>query len=299
MRSLNLVSEIFEVQKGRGESYRKLVKDWSGIKFKAIISPHHSPRTLAFVRQIQSDQKVSYQKSLWSSLVFNNLVEFNSELPEALRQISLLSLWDLEIRSLLADFLIQQKNQAMAPVPEWASMQVGPYRGAQSKRIALFPGSVWATKQWTFAGFSQVTGRLLAEGWQVSFLGGPEEIVIGEALRELHPQAENLMGKYSLAESLDFLRDCRFVLANDSAGQHLAAVAGVPSLTIFGPTVLAQGFRPWNPAAHIVQNSEVQCRPCGPHGHKICPLGTHSCMRGISSDEVFNSLRNLIGRPSP
>ena len=299
MRSLNLVSEVFEVQKGRSESYQKLVKDWSDIQFRAILSPHHSPRSLAFVKQIHADQKVSYQKFPWSSLVFSDLVEFDSELPEALRQVSLLSVWDLELKTLLSEFLHLQKNQAMAAVPGWASMQVGSYRGYQSKKIALFPGSVWATKQWTFDGFSQVTGKLLAEGWQVYFLGGSEEIVIGEALRKIHPQAENLMGKYSLLESLDFLRDCRFVLANDSAGQHLASVAGTPSLSIFGPTVLAQGFRPWNPFAHVVQNSEVLCRPCGPHGHKICPLGTHACMQGISSDLVFKTLKNLIGHLSP
>jgi len=73
---------------------------------------------------------------------------------------------------------------------------------------------------------------------------------------------------------------------------HLGSTAGTPTVSIFGPTILEFGYRPWNARAEIVQ-IDLSCRPCGKHGAKKCPLGTHACMKGISSRVVITAADRL------
>jgi heptosyltransferase-2 len=104
----------------------------------------------------------------------------------------------------------------------------------------------------------------------------------------------NLAGKCTLWESLLVLSAAKLVVCNDSGSMHMGAFADVPTVAIFGPTVLTQGFRPWQNHATVVENNKINCRPCGKHGHKTCPLKHHDCMKTISSDLVFSACRSYI-----
>ena len=68
--------------------------------------------------------------------------------------------------------------------------------------------------------------------------------------------------------------------------QTVAVGAQVPTVAIFGPTTKELGFFPYG-AGHIVVERNMECRPCGLHGAKECPLGHFRCMKDISAEEVF------------
>jgi heptosyltransferase-2 len=74
---------------------------------------------------------------------------------------------------------------------------------------------------------------------------------------------------------------------------HAASVTGLPTIAIFGPTVLDFGFRPWNEKSAVVQ-LDLHCRPCAAHGGKKCPIGTHACMRDLSYRQVEKALFQLL-----
>jgi heptosyltransferase-2 len=54
---------------------------------------------------------------------------------------------------------------------------------------------------------------------------------------------------------------------------------GTPTLAIFGPTVPAFGFGPLAPRRDTAGVENLACRPCDPHGPRVCPLGHWRCMR--------------------
>jgi heptosyltransferase-2 len=85
----------------------------------------------------------------------------------------------------------------------------------------------------------------------------------------------------------------KVVVSNDSGAMHLASVAEVPTVAIFGPTVLEFGYQPWNNMSAVVENKEINCRPCGKHGHEKCPIGTHVCMTSISANQVLEKIKAL------
>ena len=74
----------------------------------------------------------------------------------------------------------------------------------------------------------------------------------------------------------------------------MAASVNTAVVVIFGPTTLELGFRPWSNNSKIVQNSNLNCRPCGKHGHQVCPLGHHHCMINIKADSVIKAALDLL-----
>ena len=48
-------------------------------------------------------------------------------------------------------------------------------------------------------------------------------------------------------------------------------------------------YRPWQNKAVVVQNKNLDCRPCGKHGHASCPIKTHECMKSIAPSQVLEA----------
>lgn len=169
----------------------------------------------------------------------------------------------------------------------------GAASGRDSRRVFLAPGSVWATKRWTVDGYATLARALLADGYQVELVGSGGERELCDGIAAQVPDLKNHAGKTSLSELVALFRTGAVLVCNDSGAMHAAAVAGLPTVAIFGPTVLAQGFRPWQNRALVVQR-ELGCRPCGKHGAKQCPIGTHECMKAITADDVRRAFDRLL-----
>lgn len=163
--------------------------------------------------------------------------------------------------------------------------------------IALAPGSVWATKRWPF--YSELTGLIPIETG-IAIIGGPEDqdlaSEIAETLRRERGTAARILnaaGKLSLLGSAELIRRARAIVTNDSSPQHLASAMGTPTVTLFGPTVPAFGFGPLAPESAVVQNPELECRPCDRHGPRKCPLGHWKCMLDIPPSRVLQQLNRV------
>ena len=307
-KELLLVDRVFEIQKKNKESYRKIIAALQGTSFDLLLSPHESVTTALFVRRIKAQKKIGFHK-WWNGYFFDERIQKDFSLPDALRQMSLLQNCDPQLkRNLLefhrADLEWQKQNQKLlTPVPQWASPVVPlplDFAAVQAQYdlpanfVCLFPGSVWKTKQWTEEGFIGVGQKFAQAGHSVIVMGGPGEEELAARVAEKIPKALNLAGRTKLLESLVILSRAQVVVTNDSAGQHLASLVEAPTVSVFGPTVLEFGYRPWNTRARVIERKGLACRPCGKHGHHQCPLGTHECMKSLQTSEVFAGAESVL-----
>src|SRR5580692_9628837 len=155
--------------------------------------------------------------------------------------------------------------------------------------VTFAPGAVGPSKRWTSAGYAALSRRLLAEGFAVWVLGGPDEKplateIIGDSA------ARDLTGN-DLRDAILALASASVAVSNDSGLLHVAAALGIPSIGIFGPTS-PWHWAPLNPlAATIETTSELNCRPC----HKpVCRFGHHRCMQEIGVDQVFTAVHKAL-----
>ncbi len=328
MLATRLVDEVIEVDKKDREDWRSAVAKLKARKFDWLICPHESPRSTWLARALQAERKVGY-RHLLSFLAFHHRVRRPLELPEALRQLALLEPFEPEWRKRLDQFAGQQEAAGgqgpggeLLPVPAWASMEIPALKrirnefershrldllSTRAAEIAskllevgkplafLAPGSVWATKMWKSSGFAE-TGRILSgDGYQIVLIGAAAEKELCERIAADIPGAAVVAGT-SLFESAELLSLATLFIGNDSGATHLAAAAGVPTVAVFGPTVLEFGYRPWQSRAKVVQVPRVslRCRPCGKHGSRACPVGTHECMAKIDAITVVEAARSLV-----
>jgi heptosyltransferase-2 len=160
--------------------------------------------------------------------------------------------------------------------------------------VALAPGAVGPSKRWPSASYAALTQRLLADGFAVWVLGGPDEKPLAAEIVG-STDARDLTG-HDLRDAILALASAAAAVSNDSGLLHVAAALGTPSIGIFGPTS-PWHWAPLNPLAATMETKSVlDCRPC----HKpVCRLGHHRCMRDIDPDEVFAATRRALAAVAP
>ena len=78
---------------------------------------------------------------------------------------------------------------------------------------------------------------------------------------------------------------------NDSAPMHLASAVNAPVCVIYCSTVPHFGFGPLSDISNIVEVKEnLDCRPCGLHGHRACPKGHFKCAQQIDVQQLLANL---------
>ncbi len=312
-KQLKLIDDFVEVDKTDKDSWKTSFQHLKGIEFENIFCPHESVRSAIMVKRLKATHKIGFA-NWWNFFTFNERVMKFQAWPEALRQLTLLSSKSEIVKSSLDDlkekkFFLNQntKRELHRVIPVFASMNIkdrlpnksdvwGQVKKEQNY-VCVAPGSIWETKKWPSENYHELCKKLSEQGYKIVIVGSSEEADLGDSVITGMSGAVNLCGKTDLIGSLQVLAHAKFLVSNDSGSQHLAAAVGTPTVSIFGPTTLSLGYRPWQ---NKVEISEVimSCRPCGKHGAKKCPIGTHACMKQIEPDHVLKNVLRVIKDPS-
>lgn len=294
-----IVDHIYEIKKSDSKSYRNALNKINKKSVRHLYCLHRSIRSMVLAARIRALKKIGFSSFLgfW---VFDDLVDFVPSFPEVIRQYKILETSSAEIRKLIASqdwksLNLKNPSNGFEPIPAEFSFSNNVSAPDIQKKIAVFPGSVWETKKWITSGYRELVKKLVAEGYSVSLMGAQSERELClEVASELHEHVEVLAGQLSVNETIRAISNYALVICNDSAPAHMAAYKNVPVLGIFGPTLSSMGFRPWLNQSAVIEDETLSCRPCGKHGHRVCPLQHHNCMRNISAEKVFQQSLRLL-----
>lgn len=107
-------------------------------------------------------------------------------------------------------------------------------------------------------------------------------------------QILNMAGRLSLWETTQALVECKYLLSNDSSLAHIAEAVGCPVGILFGPTVEAFGFAPWQRSSRTF-SALTGCRPCSKHGKIECRYGDQLCFQESPSQPVSAHILSVLG----
>src|SRR3984885_3592456 len=143
--------------------------------------------------------------------------------------------------------------QLHVPAGETARWRQAGGLGA-NRAVALAPGSVGASKRWTWY---PEAARLLAEqGLGVWVVGGPgEKALATEIVAAGGPRVRDLTGT-DLRNGILAVAAADVAISNDSGLMHIAAALGTPTMGIFGPPSPSH-CAPLNGLAATVQTDTV------------------------------------------
>ena len=75
---------------------------------------------------------------------------------------------------------------------------------------------------------------------------------------------------------------------------HLAAAKQRKVVAVFGSTVQEFGFAPYGTEAVVIENKNLDCRPCTHIGRKDCPKDHFKCMVDVSANEVYAAVQSML-----
>lgn len=160
------------------------------------------------------------------------------------------------------------------------------------KLITISPASLWFTKEWPVEKWVEFLNKLKPE-YKVYLLGSKTDIAKCESIasKTNYKQIEILAGQLSLLESTALMKSAVMNYVNDSAPMHLASSVDAPTAAIFCSTIPAFGFGPLSQKSFIIETKEdLDCRPCGLHGHQACPKTHFKCAKEIDPKQLLDIL---------
>ncbi len=104
----------------------------------------------------------------------------------------------------------------------------------------------------------------------------------------------NACGKYSINQSAFIVKNSETLITHDTGLMHIGAALGVNIISIWGNTVPTFGMYPYLPKEKyvIIENNNLNCRPCSKIGYDACPKKHFKCMNDLSMQEVVDELGN-------
>ncbi len=171
--------------------------------------------------------------------------------------------------------------------------------GVESKKLlGIAPFAAHTGKMYPLKLMSEVIGILDSTDKYRIFLfgGGKREI---SQLKQLEAPFANVLsvaGKLSFEEELALISNLDLMLSMDSGNGHLAAIYGVPVITLWGVTHPYAGFAPFKqPESHQILSDckEYPLIPTSIYGNKF-PKGYDEALKTIAPETVVLKIREVL-----
>ncbi len=162
--------------------------------------------------------------------------------------------------------------------------------GSRGLVLAFCPGAEYGpAKRWPVENFIALARHFITtRKAKILLLGAPVDALIAAEFMKQVPEADNRVGKTSLAEFMAALVTARLVICNDSGAMHVASALGVPTMSIYGSTEPAL-TGPMGGRIRVLRH-HVPCSPCF---LRECPID-FSCMTGISAEQGIIAAESML-----
>ncbi len=160
------------------------------------------------------------------------------------------------------------------------------------KKAVIHVGAGKASRDWGIENFASLVQKLKENknknetDWSIFIVGkNDKEKKKGEYL-EKHFQIHNLTGKISLLELLYLISRSTVYVGADSGPLHLASLTSTPLVGLYGPNI-PEVSGPWREKNVSIIRKYLPCQPCS---QRKCIYGIISCMKNITTDEVYEKI---------
>ena len=165
--------------------------------------------------------------------------------------------------------------------------------------LGIAPFAAYKTKMYPLDLMEQVIQILLDENVSIFlFGGGDKEVQALEKLAFERDKCINIAGRINFAQELNIISNLDIMLSMDSGNGHLAAIYGVPVVTLWGNTHPYAGFKPFRQPEENSLGPDLSKYPLIPtsiYGKKIVN-GYENCMSSIAPEEVVRKLMKLADK---
>ncbi len=255
------------------------------IKPQIAFVPHLSATSSLLAFLSRTPIRIGFEENPFSFLFTHKIKKYGRRFEHEVERISKILIpagLDLKDNELKPDVFVDQNY-----LSKWEKFfyeikknyKVKKNKGEEKIKIVVFsPFSNWGTKTWFW------WKEFLETNKMKDFIF----ILLGQKYEtgDFPHNVINLSGRTSLRDVVAIIKLSDIFLGVDNGLSHIASSFDKPSFVIFGPTVPEFGFFPLSKKFQVIEVSELECKPCSPHGPQVCPKRHFSCMKELTPEQV-------------
>lgn len=157
---------------------------------------------------------------------------------------------------------------------------------ANGDEILIHSGAKQAVRIWPLERYRSLAARLRRKNHRVQIACNPDQLHWWRQAGET-----NVVVPQTITELLAAIDRAGVFIGNDSGPGHLAALAGVPTFTLFGPQ-LPEWFAPLHRDAEWIEGNPCPYRPCSDY----CFFTSAHCLQTITEPEVWQRVEKFVAR---
>lgn len=165
--------------------------------------------------------------------------------------------------------------------------------------IGIAPFAAHKSKEWGLENMQLLIEEISKEH-QIQFYlfgGGTGEVEKLKALAANYTNVTNIAGRFSLTEEMKFLQQLTAFIGMDSGNMHIAALLGLPVVSIWGGTHPDLGFsalyQPKKNHIRALVNGKL-CRPFSVYGKSDMIKGKSAdCIKKVKVSQVIQRLKEI------
>ncbi len=190
-------------------------------------------------------------------------------------------------------------SQFVAPPQKRLSPKLNGLIGVEPKKlIGIAPFAAYTSKMYPLSLMAEVIRELdRTEKYRIFLFGGGKQEVKHLQKMELpFANVTSVAGKLSFEEELALISNLDLMLSMDSGNGHMAAMYGVPVITLWGVTHPYAGFVPFNqPEKNQLLSNRTQFPkiPTSIYGNKF-PSGYEEAMKTITPEMVVLKIKEVL-----
>jgi heptosyltransferase-2 len=307
------VNKIIKFDKKGKDKLGKLFNIISDIReehYDVILCPHRSFRSALITYFSRATVRIGFDRNSYSFLLTHK-VQYDKKAHEIQRNLDLISaipgldldetkisdnpkLYPTEKDIKIVDTLFKPINLTNSK-NSTNSTNLKNSTNSINSHISFAPCSKWFTKQLTKDKSIEIIKGLIDKKYSIVLLGGAEDFnFCKEIEKEISNESLlNLCGRLTPIQSEVAISKSSVLITVDSAAQHLGAVTDTPIVLIYGSTNSSFGFYPLKSEHVIIEDNNLDCRPCTDHGRTECPLGHFKCIKDLDTEEIIKNALNL------
>lgn len=165
-----------------------------------------------------------------------------------------------------------------------------------TKWIGIAPFAAHKSKMYPLDKMLDVIDALSEDYKVFLFGGGEKEISFLQPIEDTYKNVVNLAGKLSLDQEMNIISNLDAMLSMDSGNSHIAAMLGIPVVTIWGVTHPFAGFTAFNQSEQyqlLADRAQYPEIPTSIYGNKF-PEGYEQAAGSISTKTIIEKIGSIL-----
>jgi len=151
--------------------------------------------------------------------------------------------------------------------------------------VLIHTGARLPARVWPLENFQRIAAGLRQQNIAVQLACDPDQLAWWQS------HGEQPVCPRSVPDLLGQIDRAAAFIGNCSGPGHLAAICGVPTFTLYGPS-LHEWFAPLHPAAEIFEGKACPYKPCSDY----CRYSRAFCLADVKAEDVRPRVENFVAK---